>query len=201
MENNKGDDKMTENLKDTLKSLLTKLSAVRVTLTDEEQSLLDQLILSSSEEVQAHYKVSAPDEARAFGADEARAMALKYQPDEAKAMGADEAKAMALKYQPDEAKALYVDEAKAMALQFKPDEAKALGSDEARAMAKQFTPDEAKVYDPDEAKGMRLFVIKPAESRALDTDEVTAHSIPTSVMMRPGAPNPMWVKIIYDPMM
>jgi hypothetical protein len=68
-------------------------------------------------------------------------------------------------------------------------------------MAKHFTPDEAKVYDPDEAKGMRLFVIKPAESRALDTDEVTAHSIPTSVMMRPGAPNPMWVKIIYDPMM
>jgi hypothetical protein len=44
---------MTENLEDVLKSLLNKLSAVRVTLTDQEQSLLDQLILGSPEETAA----------------------------------------------------------------------------------------------------------------------------------------------------
>jgi len=35
----------------------------------------------------------------------------------------------------------------------------------------------------------------------LDTDEVTAHSLPASMVTKPGFPNPVWVKIIYDPMM
>ena len=170
---------MDENLKDTLKSLLTKLSAVRVTLTDEEQSLLDQLILSSKEEVQAHYKAFAPDEAKAYGADEARAMHLQYKPDEAKAMEADEARAMHLQYKPDEAKAMGADEAKAMHLQYKPDEAKALGAEEAYAQR----------------------LLKPVEAKALGTDEVSAHSLPTSALNKPAFPNPVWVKIVYDPMM
>jgi hypothetical protein len=76
---------MSENMKDVLKSLLSKLSAVRVTLTDEEQFLLDQLVLSSREEVQAHYRAYVPDEAKSFDADEARAMAKQFTPDEAKA--------------------------------------------------------------------------------------------------------------------
>ncbi len=48
---------MNENSKDTLKSLLTKLSAVRVTLTDEEQLFMDRLILSSKEEVTANLRM------------------------------------------------------------------------------------------------------------------------------------------------
>jgi hypothetical protein len=64
---------MAKNLNEPLKSLLNKLSAVRVTLNDDEQSLLDQLIVSSSDEVWAHHKVFVPDEAKAMG--------LRYTPD------------------------------------------------------------------------------------------------------------------------
>ena len=150
---------MSENSKDVLKSLLSKLSAVRVTLTDDEQFLLDQLLLSSREEVQAHYRAYVPDEAKAFGADDARAMAKAVAPDEAKVMGADEA----------------------------------------RAMAKQFKPEEARALGAEEAFAHRLLI--PVEARALEADEVTAHSLPASMVTKPGFPNPVWVKIIYDPMM
>ena len=62
---------MTENLQDVLKSLLNKLSAVRVTLTDQEQFLLDQLILGSPAEAAAQGLhatkpvATSPDEAMA----------------------------------------------------------------------------------------------------------------------------------------
>ena len=166
---------MSENLKDTLKSLLTKLSAVRVTLSDEEQALLDQLILSSRDEVQAHAKFYAPDEAKAMGADEAKAMALKYSPDEAKAMGADEAKAMALKYSPDEAKAMGADEVKAMGLRYSPDEGRVMGI----AEAKQYG------------------VVASRFLKPVDTDEVSAHSMPGNLINHLGA-HPVLVTIVYD---
>ncbi|NJD58869.1 MAG: hypothetical protein FIA98_05660, partial [Anaerolineae bacterium] len=77
---------MTENLNENLRSLLIKLSAVRVTLTDAEQSLLDQLILGSEAEVKAQaLKFQAPDEVKMTGADEVKAQVLKFQaPDEVK---------------------------------------------------------------------------------------------------------------------
>lgn len=40
--------------RETLKSLLIKLSAVRVTLSDDEQALLDQLLLGGGHEVEGH---------------------------------------------------------------------------------------------------------------------------------------------------
>ena len=44
-----------------MESLLAKLSAVRVTLSDEEQVLLDQLILGAQDEVAAHSMVRRPE--------------------------------------------------------------------------------------------------------------------------------------------
>jgi hypothetical protein len=188
---------MTENIKDTLKSLLAKLSAVRVTLTDAEQSLLDQLILSSSAEVQAHaHKAYSKDEAKAYEADEARAMAKAFKPEEAKAMDTDEARAMAKAYKPDEAKSYDADESRAMARVYKPDEARAAEADEARATARVYKPDEARAAEADEARANRLLFLE--EPQQTEADEVTAHSIPTNLMNRPGFPNPIWVKIIYD---
>ena len=123
---------MTENLNYNLKSLLTKLSAVRVTLTDEEQSLLDQLILSSKAEVHAHYRKFASDEGKAMEADEARAASLNFKPDEGKAMEADEARAASLNFKPDEGKVSGSEAAYANRL-LKPVEGKALDTDEVAA--------------------------------------------------------------------
>ena len=61
-----------------MKSILTKLSALRVTLDDDEQEVLDQLILGSPAEVEAHRFVrSSPDEARLEGPDEVAAHQMR----------------------------------------------------------------------------------------------------------------------------
>jgi len=126
---------MTENLHDILKSLLTKLSAVRVTLTDPEQSLLDQLILGSNEEVAAQaLKMTKPV---ATSPDEVAAQALK--------------------------------------------------------MTKPVAT------SPDEVKANRLLFLE--EAKQSDTDEVSAHSMPATMLPKLGIQNPMWVMIIYDPRM
>lgn len=56
-----------------MKSLLAKLSAMRVTLSDEERVLLDQMILGSQAEVGAHRFVGRADESLAGGPDEVAA--------------------------------------------------------------------------------------------------------------------------------
>lgn len=55
-----------------MKSLLAKLSAMRVTLSDEEQELLDQMIIGSQAEVNAHMTFHA-EESLAGGPDEVTA--------------------------------------------------------------------------------------------------------------------------------
>jgi hypothetical protein len=52
----------------------------------------------------------------------------------------------------------------------------------------------------DEVKANRL-LYAPDEARLAESDEVTAHSMPASLLTKPGFPNPVWVKIIYDPEM
>jgi hypothetical protein len=170
-------------MQDTLKSLLTKLSAVRVTLSDQEQSLLDQLILGSEAEVKAQsMKVISPDQARATTADEARANAMKVvSPDQARATEADEARANAMKV-------------------VSPDQARATEADEARANAMKITaPDQARAATADEARANRLLYLKEAEYS--DAEEVSAHSMPASMLPKLGIQNPVWVRIIYDPRM
>ena len=53
-----------------MQGLLKKLSAVRMTLSDEERALLDQLIEGSQVDVEAHAKAFSPDAAKAMDADE-----------------------------------------------------------------------------------------------------------------------------------
>jgi hypothetical protein len=153
LKNRKGENKMTENLHDILKSLLTKLSAVRVTLTDPEQSLLDQLILGSNEEVAAQaLKMTKPV---ATSPDEVAAQALKMT---------------------------------------KP---VATSPDEVAAQALKMTKPVA--TSPDEVKANRLLFLE--EAKQSDTDEVSAHSMPATMLPKLGIQNPMWVMIIYDPRM
>ena len=74
---------------ETLHELLKKLSAVRVTLSDEEQTLLDWLIQGSRAE---------------FNADEVKAQSMKFRPEGVKQMGPDEVKAQSMKFGPDQTK-------------------------------------------------------------------------------------------------
>jgi hypothetical protein len=81
---------------ENLQELLKKLSAVRVTLSDDEQTLLDWLIQGSraefkADEVEAH-RFMAPKPAPATGPDEAmHANIFKNQPQPAPTPGPDEA--------------------------------------------------------------------------------------------------------------
>jgi hypothetical protein len=71
---------MTEKMEEVLKSLLSKLSAVRVTLTDQEQALLDQLILGSPAEVAAQsFRATKPVATKpvATSPDEAAAQSIR----------------------------------------------------------------------------------------------------------------------------
>jgi hypothetical protein len=189
LKNSKGETKMTENLQDTLKSLLTKLSAVRVTLTDPEQSLLDQLILGSEEEVAAQaLKMTKPV---ATSPDEVAAQALKMT--KPVATSPDEVAAQALKM--TKPVATSPDEVAAQALKMtKP---VATSPDEVAAQAAKMTKPVA--TSPDEVKANRLLFLE--ETKQSDTDEVTAHSMPPSMLPKLGIQNPVWVKIIYDPKM
>jgi hypothetical protein len=207
LKNSKGENKMTENLQDTLKSLLTKLSAVRVTLTDPEQSLLDQLILGSKEEVAAQaLKMTKPVQT---SPDEVAAQALKMT--KPVATSPDEVAAQALKMtkpvatSPDEVAAQALKMTKPV--QTSPDEVAA----QALKMTKpvQTSPDEAAAQalkmtkpvatSPDEVKANRLLFLE--EAKQSDTDEVSAHSMPATMLPKLGIQNPVWVRIIYDPRM
>ena len=155
---------MDENMKNTLASLLVKLSAVRVTLTDAEQSLLDQLILSSPAEAQAMVLQSQSVSTRLMGADEVKAASLASQVVSTRVSDADEVKASALAAQKVSAKMTEADETAAMAL-----------------------------------KANRLLAL--SETKVADTDETSAHTMSISGMEKPTFPNPVWVKIVYDPQM
>jgi hypothetical protein len=127
-------------------------------------------------------KVVSPDQARATAEDEARANAMKITaPDQARATEADEARANAMKV-------------------ISPDHARATEADEARANAIKVTaPDQARATTADEARANRLLYLKEAEHS--DADEVSAHSMPPSMLPKLGIQNPVWVRIIYDPRM
>ena len=77
-----------------MKSLLAKLSAMRVTLSVEEQVLLDQMILGSQAEVGAHRAIRRADESLAGGPDEVAAHMVAREADEVAThrmpLGADE---------------------------------------------------------------------------------------------------------------
>jgi hypothetical protein len=81
---------MNENDKAILKSLLTKLSAVRMTLNDEEQAVLDLLVQGSLVEVEAHRMERRVDEGRYPKADEVVAHRLEHRIDDAREPKADE---------------------------------------------------------------------------------------------------------------
>jgi len=199
---------MAEYSNDPLRSLLTKLSAVRVTLTDEEQSLLDQLILSSTEEVQAHSKIALVKKPIQTGTDEVTAQSLHAtkpvatkpvatSPDEVTAQALQATKPVATKpvaTSPDEASAQALYATKPVATR-----PVATSPEEVAANRLAASPDEISMMAEDEVLANRMLFF--GEVKATEADEVSAHSMPGSLVTTAIFPNPVWVKIIYDPEM
>jgi HAMP domain-containing protein len=106
-----------------------------------------------------------------------------------------------LQTKPDERLQTAADEVNAMRLQTKPDERLQTAADEVNAMRLQTKPDERLQTAADEVKSQARWFYLPSEIKAEDTDEVSAHSMPASLLNKPGFANPVWVRIVYDPEM
>jgi hypothetical protein len=151
----------------TTKSLLSKLSAVRMTLSDDEQALLDQMVQNPLTEVAAHILRYAPEEAGKRGPDEVAA--------HARSMDAAEVVAHSSKFGPEGAVRHDADEVVAHAARtFTPDGAVKMGADEVVAHSSKFAPEAAVRRDPDEVVA-HLILRKPHEAVKMGAEEVVAH--------------------------
>ena len=101
---------------ETLNSLLSKLSSVRATLSDDEQALLDELLLGAPDDVKGHLRMASDkDEFRAYAdeteahlrmasdKDEARGAFFAYETEAHLRMASDKDEARGALFAPDEA--------------------------------------------------------------------------------------------------
>ena len=73
---------MNQIMLDTMQELLKKLTAVRMTLSDEERAILDKMVVGAQLEVEAHGMARGPEEKMQRGADEVEAHRMATGPDE-----------------------------------------------------------------------------------------------------------------------
>jgi hypothetical protein len=103
----------------TTARLLKKLSAVRVTLNDDERALLDQIVLNASisaSDVSAHAMTSGPASGKTFAADDVAAHGMKAGPASGKTLAADDVAAHAMTSGPASGKTFAADDVAAHAM-------------------------------------------------------------------------------------
>jgi hypothetical protein len=185
--------------KAVMRSLLAKLSAVRITLEDEEQALLDQLILGSQAEVSLHNMKPAatpgPEEAltrRAHpavtpGPDEVQAHSMKP----AAAPGPEEVLKSRLtpglykEWSPDEVNAHSMSQGAATP-----------GPDE--VLKDRVTPGVFKEFSPDEVNAHSMEA-SPDEVIKEGSEAIEAEALPLGVHRGARFLATSWVNVYYDP--
>ena len=73
---------MNQIMLDTTQGLLKKLTAVRMTLSDEERAILDRMVLGTQFEVEAHGIARGPEEKIQRGTDEVIAHGIARGPED-----------------------------------------------------------------------------------------------------------------------